>query len=119
MLSILCASPSAELGEIVGVDLKVKLRPSTIADSVADSGRPGGHFGDDAIMPIALTVLDAMIARAEAACERYRLAAPDQRMGPYIAEKRVATRRRMEETLARLRSQRADAAGRSHMGRDG
>jgi hypothetical protein len=49
--------------------------------------------------------LDAMISRAEAACERYRLHA--EKLGErLLTERHRATHRVMEETLERLRQQR-------------
>ena len=57
-----------------------------------------------------LAELDAMIARAEAACERYRQRAAARGLTPPFARKRRAASEKMEELLARLRVQRATAA---------
>jgi hypothetical protein len=57
-----------------------------------------------------LAELDAMIARAEAACERYRQRAAARGLSPPFARKRRAASEKMEELLARLRVQRATVA---------
>ena len=57
-----------------------------------------------------LAELDAMIARAEAACERYRQRAAARGLTPPFARKRRAASEKMEELLARLRVQRATVA---------
>ena len=54
--------------------------------------------------PEGLAVLDAMIARAEAACERGRRKLEVRRWA--ADPRRKAAQQRMEETLARLRKQR-------------
>ena len=55
--------------------------------------------------------LDAMIARAEAVCERYRRAAAKPGLSPPAARRRLC--RNMEEMLARLRAERAAAESRT------
>src|SRR4051794_13494405 len=57
-----------------------------------------------------LAELDAMIVRAEAACERYRQRAAARGLTPPLAHKRRAASERMIELLARLRVQRATVA---------
>ena len=57
-----------------------------------------------------LAELDAMIARAEAACERYRQRAAARGLSPPFARKRRAASEKREELLARLRVQRAAVA---------
>ena len=59
------------------------------------------------IPPEGLTVLDAMIARAEAACERGRRRMELQQGRPGVM--RRTHQQRIEETLARLRAQREAA----------
>ena len=59
---------------------------------------------------LALAVLDEMIACAEAACERCRLAASKTQHAPPIVAKRKAAQLKAERTLFRLRAQRADVA---------
>jgi hypothetical protein len=59
-----------------------------------------------------LAELDAMIARAEAACGRYRRAAEQPGLTPLAARMRRDARRAMIETLARLQAQRAAAVDR-------
>jgi hypothetical protein len=56
-----------------------------------------------------LAELDAMIARAEAACGRYRRAAEQPGLTPLVARMRRDARRAMIETLARLQAQREAA----------
>ena len=58
--------------------------------------------------PEGLAVLDVMIARAEAACERGRKRLELQRGRPGVM--RRTHQQRMEDTLARLRAQREAAA---------
>ncbi len=53
--------------------------------------------------------LDAMIARAEAACSRYRRDAAERGVSPFVARMRRDRCQAMERTLARLREQRAPA----------
>ena len=66
---------------------------------------------DGARKPLGLVMLDTMIARAEAACEKYRLAAASKRpVSPITLRKREAALQRMEQTLTRLQAQRAAAA---------
>ena len=55
---------------------------------------------------VCLAELDVMIARAEAACERYRQAAEVRGLTPPLARKRRALSQQMEEVLARLQMQR-------------
>jgi len=57
-----------------------------------------------------LAELDAMIARAEAACERYRQRAEARGLTPPLARKRRAASEKMREVLARLHVQRAEVA---------
>ena len=53
-----------------------------------------------------LAELDALIARAEAACGRYRYAAEEEALAPRVARNRRGAWQRMEEMLAGLRVQR-------------
>ena len=62
--------------------------------------------GDRAPSPC-FVELDAMIARAEAACERSRRAIAARGMAPPQTQKRKASLAKMEATLLRLRSQKA------------
>ena len=57
-----------------------------------------------------LNELDAMIRRAEAACERYRRMAERKGIPPPWAARRHRTLQIMEDTLARLRADRAAPA---------
>ena len=57
-----------------------------------------------------LNELDAIIQRAEAACERYRRMAERKGIPPPWAARRHRTLQIMEDTLARLRANRAAAA---------
>src|SRR4051812_27695213 len=57
-----------------------------------------------------LAELDAMIARAEAACERYRVHAEESGVHPQTARMRYQKWRSMEDTLSRLRAQRETEA---------
>ena len=50
--------------------------------------------------------LDAMIARAEAACSRYRQAAAERGLSPFVRHNRRAKLEIMEAMLARLREER-------------
>ena len=59
-----------------------------------------------------LAELDAMIARAEAACGRYRRAAAQPGLTPLVARMRRDAHRAMIETLARLQAQRTAAIDR-------
>ena len=59
-----------------------------------------------------LVELDAMIARAEAACGRYRRAAEQPGLTPLVARMRRDAHRAMTKTLARLQAQRAAAIDR-------
>lgn len=63
--------------------------------------------------PSHLVELDAMIARAEAMCERYRLAAEMGGLTRSRATKRRAALQAMRTLLARLRSQRTAAERRA------
>ena len=56
-----------------------------------------------------LAELDDMIARAQAACGRYRRAAEQPGLTPLVARMRRDAHRAMIETLARLQGQRAAA----------
>ena len=56
-----------------------------------------------------LKELDAMIGCAEAACERYRRMAERKGIPPPLAARRHRTLQIMEDTLARLRANRAAA----------
>ena len=58
-----------------------------------------------------VVALDEMIARAEAACERYRRSASQPGLSPLTARMRRDTHQAMEKALARLRAQRAAATG--------
>ena len=69
-------------------------------------------MNEGASKPPGLVVLDAMIACAEAACEKYRLAAARGHLAPVTLRRRKAAQQRMEDTLTRLRAQRAAAANR-------
>ena len=51
--------------------------------------------------------LDVRIARAEAACSRYRQAAAERGLSPYALHNRRAKLVAMEAMLARLREERA------------
>ena len=55
------------------------------------------------------TVINAMISRAEAACERYRQAALEEGLSPAIVARRRSSSQTMEDMLARLRAHRAAA----------
>ena len=57
-----------------------------------------------------LAVLDAMISRAEAACERYQRQAEVVSLSPMTAGSRRRAWHSMEETLSRLREQRDEHA---------
>lgn len=57
------------------------------------------------------TELDAMIARAEAACSRYRRDAAERGLSPFTARNRRDKCHMMEQTVARLRAQRAPSSG--------
>jgi hypothetical protein len=59
-----------------------------------------------------LAELDDMIARAEAACGRYRRAAELPGLTPLVARMRQDAHRAMIETLARLQAQRVAAIDR-------
>lgn len=67
----------------------------------------------DIVKPASLTddMLDTMIRRAEAACERYRSAAAAPGLNPFAARARRHTLKQMEESLARLRVQRGPRQG--------
>ena len=65
---------------------------------------------DRASASVLLASLDGTIARAEAACDRYRQAAAKQGLSPWVAANRQRMCRTMEATLAGLRAQRAAAA---------
>jgi len=56
-----------------------------------------------------IAMLDAMIERAEAACERYRQAAVQPHLHPQTARARHQTLQQMEMSLSRLRAQRLAA----------
>jgi hypothetical protein len=60
--------------------------------------------------PAELRELDAMIGRAEAACERYRRDAERKGVPPPLAARRRRTLRIMEAALAGLRAKRAVVA---------
>jgi hypothetical protein len=60
--------------------------------------------------PAELRELDAMIGRAEAACERYRRDAERRGLPPPLAARRCKTLRIMEAALAGLRAKKAAAA---------
>lgn len=64
-----------------------------------------------ATLPEFVAELDAMISRAEAACERHRSQAMDSTRSPRVQKNGRDMLGIMEQTLARLRAQR-DAAGR-------
>jgi hypothetical protein len=55
------------------------------------------------------TELDAMIGRAEAACERYRQAADEKGLSPAVASRRRGASQTMKDLLAGLRTKRAAA----------
>ena len=65
---------------------------------------------DRASASVLLASLDGTIARAEAACDRYRQAAAKQGLSPWVAANRQRMCGTMEATLAGLRAQRAAAA---------
>jgi len=52
--------------------------------------------------------LDDMIARAEAACERYRLAASERHLSPPTSRRRLRAWLMMRASLARLRALRSE-----------
>ena len=52
-----------------------------------------------AMHSVHLPLLDAMIARAEAACGRYRRAAEATGLTPYVARTRRQTLKQMEELI--------------------
>jgi hypothetical protein len=56
-----------------------------------------------------LTVIDAMISRAEAACERYSQAALEEGLSPAVASRRRSSSQTMKDMLARLRAERVVA----------
>ena len=56
-----------------------------------------------------LTVIDAMISRAEADCERYRQAALEEGLSPAIVARRHRSSQTMKDMLARLRAERVAA----------
>jgi hypothetical protein len=60
--------------------------------------------------PAELRELDAMIGRAEAACERYRRDAERKGVPPPLAARRRRTLRIMEAALVGLRAKRAVVA---------
>lgn len=64
-----------------------------------------------AALPAFAAELDAMISRAEAACERHRRQAMDSALSPRVRKNGLEMLVIMEQTLARLQAQR-DAAGR-------
>ncbi len=53
-----------------------------------------------------VALVDAMIARAEVACERYRRSAQQDGLNLYVARSRRQALRQMELSLSRLRAQR-------------
>jgi hypothetical protein len=53
-----------------------------------------------------LTEMDAMISRAEAACERYRQAALEEGLSPAVVTRRRSASQTMKDVLARLQAQR-------------
>ena len=53
-------------------------------------------------MSVFLVELDAMIARAKAACERLRIAASDPELSMQRARTIISNRRKMRQTLMRL-----------------
>jgi hypothetical protein len=53
-----------------------------------------------------VAILDAMIGRAEAACERYRRAVTEKGLHPQAARSRGKALQLMELSLSRLRAQR-------------
>ena len=62
-----------------------------------------------AMHSVHLPLLDAMIARAELACERYRRYAEEPGIERETARVRLNRWRMMERSLSRLRTQRAPA----------
>ena len=62
-------------------------------------------MGDQPQLSPGLADMDAMIARAEAACERGRNRLEAHRVRPNVMQ--VARQQAIEDTLARLRNQRA------------
>ena len=63
-------------------------------------------MSDPAAASPTVVMLDAMILRAEAACERYRRAAEAKGLKPKAVRSRRKTLERMESALAWLRAQR-------------
>ena len=53
-----------------------------------------------------VAMVDAMIARAELACERYRRSAQQDGLNLYVARSRRQALQQMERSLSRLRAQR-------------
>ena len=53
-----------------------------------------------------VALVDAMIARAEVACERYRRSAQQDGLNLYVARSRRQALQQMELSLSRLRAQR-------------
>ena len=80
-------------------------------DRALAPGRVGLSQGITPRPPV-FGVLDAMIARAEAACERCRREASNPHLLPFVVARRKAAQHKAEMTLARLRRQRADAVER-------
>ena len=54
-------------------------------------------------------MIDAMILRAEAACERYRRSAERKCANEYVAQARRQTLQQMERALSRLQAERQGA----------
>ena len=65
-----------------------------------------------------LNVLDAMIRRATAACERYRQAAEQKGLPAPLRAKRRERLQTMKAMLARLLAQRANAVSEAPVGKD-
>jgi hypothetical protein len=73
-------------------------------------GREFRAVGDNTSEPLGLVMMDAMIARAVASCERARAElAGTPRSKRSLVQKRQAQLKTMEDTLARLKAQRGAA----------
>ena len=66
--------------------------------------------------PDNIAMLDAMIARAEAACSRYRQVAAEQGLSPFVRHNRRVKLERMEAMLAELRAQGPGSSGETRKG---
>jgi hypothetical protein len=82
-----------------------------VLPTMAKSDKQMSKQPDQASESVGLRHLEAVIARAEAACERYRQIADRKEIPPsFRLERRRRTLRTMEAVLARLRAQRDEVA---------